>query len=154
MRVSETYPFRPLANVADPHLSFHFVDADPDPSFYFDADPDRLLTLMRIRIKVMQICDKGSTDPPRLHSSILIWAYTPPLWASTQLLNFDFDADPNLDFAIDLDADSDPVFHSSSARTACRFCIYQQWAGGEEGGGGLIYAISHTLIWRKSVWKN
>ncbi len=46
---------------------FHFLDSNPDPSLHFDADPDRLFTLMRIRIKVMQICGNSSTDPSQLH---------------------------------------------------------------------------------------
>jgi hypothetical protein len=72
---------------------FHF-EADPDPKFRFDADPNRF-TLMQIRIqvfiKVVQICDHSSTysprnnyEPPRLHSErprpsmTLLWTHTPP----------------------------------------------------------------------------
>jgi hypothetical protein len=84
---------------------FHFLDSNPDPSFHFDADPGRLFTLMRIRIKVMQICDNSSTDPPQLHFEHLYASIV----SLHKLLNFDFDADPNLDLAFDLDdADPDP----------------------------------------------
>jgi hypothetical protein len=73
-------------------MDSHHVDADPDldPSFYFDVDldldPDLKFNLIQNRIllliKVMQICNHWSTDPPRLHFEHL------------QLLNFGFDADP------------------------------------------------------------
>ncbi len=46
---------------ADPDPSYHF-HADPDPTFKFDASPKILLL-----IKVMGICDRWYTDPPRLH---------------------------------------------------------------------------------------
>jgi hypothetical protein len=37
-------------SVADPH---HLdADPDPDPTCHFDADPDLLVTLMRIQIRI------------------------------------------------------------------------------------------------------
>jgi hypothetical protein len=89
-------------------MTFYF-EADPDPTFHFDAYTENLRIRIRIRILLI-ICDKWSRDPPRLHS-------VPPR-ASTalhgsilsllQLLNFYFGADPDTAF----DYDADPAFHS------------------------------------------
>jgi hypothetical protein len=79
----------------------------------------RLFTLMQFLIKVMQICDHCSKDPPRLHFE--------PLWPPRlhfepqQLLNFDPDPDPPND--LDADPNPDPDFYSDAvidSDTACQ----------------------------------
>jgi hypothetical protein len=42
--------------------AFHF-DADPDPTFHINADPIRLITLIRIRILLLIVseCESATT---------------------------------------------------------------------------------------------
>jgi hypothetical protein len=56
----------------------------------------RLYAGLRIHAKVMRICDRWSSAPPRLH-------YEP-----LELVNFDFKADPNPAFHSNTDPDPDP----------------------------------------------
>jgi hypothetical protein len=85
------------SRVADPH----HLTADPDPAFYFYADPDPYQSYANLQQPVYRpfrapfeppLCVHGS---PRLHFEPL------------KLRNFDFNADPNP--AFHADADPDPA---------------------------------------------
>jgi hypothetical protein len=43
------------------------LDADPDPNFHSDVDPDPMWIRIRLLINVMRICNYWSTLHPRLH---------------------------------------------------------------------------------------
>jgi hypothetical protein len=72
-------------------------------------------------IKVIRICDRCHTHS--LHCSILslhasnVIVHGPPWFhfEPPQLLDFDFDAGPDPDPALDFDAEPDTAFHSDSA---------------------------------------
>ena len=96
----------PLSDrISDPH---HF-NAYPDPSFYINADPELIFNLnadgirILLRIKAMQICDHWTSCT--LHGSILslqasiVSVHGPPwlFFEPLELLNFDFNVDPNPD---------------------------------------------------------
>jgi hypothetical protein len=90
-------------SVADPH---HFVICNPVSLFTLMRIRIRLFTSMRIRtlflINVIRICDQRSADLPQLHFEplrLLCKRSQPslaPFVAWPQLLNFVFDADPDL----------------------------------------------------------
>ncbi len=94
----------------------------------------QLFTWMRIRIllliKVMAICNHWSTDPPRLHfepPGLHLWASTVlhGLRASKELLNFDFNADP--DPVFHFNADPDPLLLTKVMG------ICDHWSAGPSG---------------------
>ncbi len=74
---------------------------DPDPAVHFNADLDPAL------MKLMRICDHWSTELQEIH----FWAFT----HSLQLLNFDMNADPDLEPAFRFNADPDPVFKKNTS---------------------------------------
>jgi hypothetical protein len=88
-------------------MPLFIVDADLDPTFHFDADPDPF-PIPRQTVKVMKFCKNRSTKHQRFHFESLC----PPLLQlePPQLLNFDLDVKPDPDPAFDFDADPDPAF--------------------------------------------
>jgi hypothetical protein len=71
--------------------------ADPDPTFYFSADPDPAPHKNDGRI-----CDQWPTDPPRLHFAppLLHWEDPRPFIHFEPLIDFDFNTEPDPAFSL------------------------------------------------------
>jgi hypothetical protein len=82
---------------------------DPD---HFDADPDPLLTSMRIRIRIQHWCGSGFLFSLWWGSGIQIQFFT---LMQIRIRLFHFDADPDTTFHFDADPNPDPAPHQCDA---------------------------------------
>jgi hypothetical protein len=82
---------RQTSGVADPH---HF-NADQDPAFHLNADPD--LARIWLLIKGMRICDHWSAEPPAagLHFEPPCLQCEHSRFLASKASIFNFNADPN-----------------------------------------------------------
>ncbi len=62
----------------------YHVDADPDPSFHLDFNPNFFLTLKQIRIRIPLLLS-GANLRPATAPFLCLFASLPLLWASTAL---------------------------------------------------------------------